>query len=341
MALSTGQINDAYQNALGRMPTGDELQRHVNRGDLEGSPGQNQLIRELGGTPPTPGGAGGAPSGSTSSVADIAKQMYELANQFRQPALTTLQESKAGIAPVYAGLRTTAEQQKPLLESRYQALLADITGETRKGVTQEMTSRGIPISSARTQDIIGQRVSGPIAQAGLMREQGMLDIDQLLATLAQQQLGSELGISGAQAQIQAGASPEAIQSALSIFGTQEQSRQAEASRQVQQALAQQQAQAQAQQFSWEQEQAAWQQPFQEAIWNKQAQPATTQPSQWQQQQSLTQQMLGQIGQGATLSNLISTFGHGLDLSKIVQLYSGASRYGAAKEDWAQQYLTDW
>ncbi len=50
MALSTGQVNDAFQNALGRMPTGDELRQHTGRGDLEGTPGQNQLIQELGGT---------------------------------------------------------------------------------------------------------------------------------------------------------------------------------------------------------------------------------------------------------------------------------------------------
>jgi hypothetical protein len=50
MALSTGQINDAFQQALGRFPTGDESQRIAARGDLEGSPGQQQLLAELGGS---------------------------------------------------------------------------------------------------------------------------------------------------------------------------------------------------------------------------------------------------------------------------------------------------
>lgn len=49
MALSTGQINDAFTNALGRPPTGEEIQRYSGRSDLEGSPGQQQLMSELGG----------------------------------------------------------------------------------------------------------------------------------------------------------------------------------------------------------------------------------------------------------------------------------------------------
>ena len=39
----------AYINALGRPPSGDELAAGTSRGDLEGSPGQSQLISELNG----------------------------------------------------------------------------------------------------------------------------------------------------------------------------------------------------------------------------------------------------------------------------------------------------
>ena len=50
MALSVGQINDAFVNAVGRPPTGEELRRYSSRGELDGSPGQQQLISELGGS---------------------------------------------------------------------------------------------------------------------------------------------------------------------------------------------------------------------------------------------------------------------------------------------------
>lgn len=49
MALSQGQINDAYQAALGRFPTGAETQAAQARGDLDGDPGKFALIGELGG----------------------------------------------------------------------------------------------------------------------------------------------------------------------------------------------------------------------------------------------------------------------------------------------------
>lgn len=49
MALSTGQVNDAFQKALGRMPTGDELRIYTSRGDLDGTNGQQVLINEISG----------------------------------------------------------------------------------------------------------------------------------------------------------------------------------------------------------------------------------------------------------------------------------------------------
>lgn len=46
MALSTGQINDAYQSALGRLPSNEEIQA-AQRSGLDGDPGKNRLISQL------------------------------------------------------------------------------------------------------------------------------------------------------------------------------------------------------------------------------------------------------------------------------------------------------
>jgi len=215
--------------------------------------------------------AGAAPSGATTgSPVDLAKQMYELTSQFRQPAISTLETGRAGIAPAYAGLTSAAEAQKTGIESRYQQLLQDITGETQKGVTQEMTRRGIPISSGMTQDIVGQRVAGPIAQAGVTREQGMLDINQLIASLGMGEQGAYSDLNQAIASIQAAAAPEAISSAQQLYGIQEQGRQSAAQRATQEAIAQIQAQTQAQQLGWQQQQWQTQWPYQQSLLEAQA-----------------------------------------------------------------------
>lgn len=64
--LSTGQVNDAYQQALGRAPTGDELSQYINDSSLDGSAGQQSLISKL---------TGG--NGSASSTNDPAQQLIQ------------------------------------------------------------------------------------------------------------------------------------------------------------------------------------------------------------------------------------------------------------------------
>ena len=54
--LSAGQVTDSFIQALGRPPTGEELQRYSSRGDLEGSSGQSKVISEI---KPVGGSTGG------------------------------------------------------------------------------------------------------------------------------------------------------------------------------------------------------------------------------------------------------------------------------------------
>lgn len=47
MALSTGQVNDAFNQVLGRNPNGDELRQYTSDQSLDGSPGQQVLRQRL------------------------------------------------------------------------------------------------------------------------------------------------------------------------------------------------------------------------------------------------------------------------------------------------------
>jgi len=143
-----------------------------------------------------------APQGNWQDMLKQATQMYQ---QAIQPQIQAIQAMPAQA------------------ESRYQQLLADIKGETQKGVTQEMTRRGIPVSSGMTQDIVGQRVAAPIAQAGQIREESLANIAQQLAAL------------------QSGAMTGGINTGLSLYGTQMGAQESAANRALQlQQLQQQQ-----------------------------------------------------------------------------------------------------
>ena len=186
------------------------------------------------------GGAAGATSGAGNYI-DIAKQMYELANQQRQPAIQTLQGGRAGIGTAYGGLVTQAQAQKPLLEQQYQNLLADVTKTTREAATQEYTRRGIPLSSGVVEQTVGSRLAPQIANVGQQRAVGLQGVDQLVANLGMQQQGAYQNLDQAVAAIQAGASPEAITSAQNIYNQQQQASQQAASLALQQQIANQNA----------------------------------------------------------------------------------------------------
>ena len=125
-----------------------------------------------------------------------APQQYQAAQQYQAPQvdfdalLKQAQELyQQTIQPQVQAMGTMPAQA----ESRYQQLLKDVTAQTQKGVTEEMTRRGIPISSGMTQDIVGQRVATPIAQAGQIREETLANIAQQLAAL---QSGAMTGATG-------------------------------------------------------------------------------------------------------------------------------------------------
>lgn len=201
MALSTGQVNDAYQQALGRNPTGQELQKYTGDQSFDGSPGQQRLISQLKGVPYNPQNSNqGFASNSTpqnTNFEDLANKAIQMNQQAVQPAVTALQATK-----------------QPL-QDRYTALLSQIKNnqsiaENRQTVTtnNELGARGILPSSGLAQQTltnavnpITQEYSSEYAQGVAGEQSDLADIDAKIA------------------QILSGAATSGINTGASLYGT--------------------------------------------------------------------------------------------------------------------------
>ncbi len=207
MALSTGQINDAFQQALGRPPTGAEIAAYSQDNSLEGSPGQQTLIQRLN---PSAGSSGGFNIGGkfspTIDPIAAAKQAQQLQIEANQPAISTLQGQKSDLAGRYQDLLdsiTAAEE--PAVNS---ATVATSSELAKRGITndstlgqQELAKNLLPVTTT-----FGQLKS----QTGLAETQ---DLNTLAANIASLQAGNVPGalsfgnnLANAAAQIAAAAS---------------------------------------------------------------------------------------------------------------------------------------
>jgi hypothetical protein len=184
---------------------------------------------------------GSSSSSGVSSVTDLAKQMYELANQFRQPAINTLESSRAGIGTAYSGLTAAAQAQQPLVEQNYQNLLKDVTQTTRNAAANEFSQRGIPLSSGLVEQTVGTRLAPQIANVGQQRATSLQGIQDLIANLGMGQQSAYSNLDSAIAAIQAASAPEAISSAQNIYSQQQQAQQAAATLALQKLIAEQNA----------------------------------------------------------------------------------------------------
>jgi len=205
------------------------------------------------------------------------------------------------------------EATKPALETRYQQLLSDITGYTTKATSAEFSRRGIPLSSGIYETALAEKIEPRVQAVGAMREESYADLERAIAA------------------VESSYGPEAIQAAQSMYSTQEASRASAAQLALQQATQ-----------AFEREQYEWQKPYEERMYEYQlGQPyyAPTQQTQWQSQQTVANQVLAQAKKGATLSQLVSQFGGGIDVGEIVRLYTGVNYYGPPTEAWAQQYIS--
>lgn len=192
--LSTGQVNDAFQQALGRAPTGGELSQYTNNGAFNGGAGQQQLISQLGGKPASSVSNPTSTSVSVPSFNDVVNNAQQLQNfqiQANQPAIQSL------------------GSQSNDLQSRYSDLLNSIKGQGSVAVNaqtlatnNELGKRGISSDSgvgAQTMASallpVTTQYAGLTAQTGLQEQQ---DVNSIASQIAQLQAGnSAAAISGA------------------------------------------------------------------------------------------------------------------------------------------------
>lgn len=175
MSLSTGQITDAFQTALGRNPTGTELAQYSQNTNLEGSPGQQTLISQLNPnkattTPNVSPAAGSITDPQT--IIDMAQKAQIAANQ---PAIATL---------------GTAQTD---LTTRYQTLLDSITSAEQPAIdvnTAQANAANAARGIAPTSELAAKNVAGIVApittQFGQLKAQTGVSEQQDLNTLAGQ-----------------------------------------------------------------------------------------------------------------------------------------------------------
>lgn len=267
------------------------------------------------------GGGGGQPSGA--DVIASAQRIFEQQQRFLQPALSTLEASRAKISPTFGALRTTTEAQRPTIEQRYQDTLEEITKVTRGAAAQEFSTRGIPLSSGLVEQTVGSRLGPQISQAATQRDVNLLGLEQLLANIGVSEFEAGRDIDLTAAGFQAGLGQTAISGGLQEFGIREQGRLSAIDQAIQQnqlRLAQQES---ARDFGFQQEQFEF---------KKQQALKPGKATQFETQQGLRQDLLQQASTGQNLTNLINTFGAGLDQKEIIQLYNLVSPFGVAKEE---------
>lgn len=197
----------------------------------------------------TGGGATGS-GGGVSNPADLAQQMYQQLQTFKQPAISTLQASRGNIPNIYAPYQAQAEAQKPLIEQQYQKTLGDITKYTTQAQSAEFGKRGIPLSSGVYDTSLARAIEPQTQAAALSRNTSLQGIQDLIGGFAGQQAQSNINLDMAISAIQSATGMDAISAAQALYNAQQQAQQQQAS----QALAQQQLALQQQQQTYQQSQ---------------------------------------------------------------------------------------
>lgn len=171
-------------------------------------------------------GATGAPSGgaTTQDPVALAQQMYQQLQQFKQPAIQTLQAGQPAIGQMFATQRATVEAEKDPLTLRYQNLLKDITQREEMTASEEFSRRGIPLSSGLVSQVLAKRLGPQIERVGLEKETGLRDLQKLLAGLTTGEAQMGLDLNSAIAAIQAATGTDAITAAMQLYQYQTQAK---------------------------------------------------------------------------------------------------------------------
>lgn len=166
-------------------------------------------------------------SGSNNAV-DIAKQLLQFQQQSNQPAIQSLQASIPEVSSKFATTKQGLESQKVPLEQRYSNLLDQIKGNQEADISQqnlttsrEFGRRGIPTTSGIFEQTIGEKTrpinqyyTGQATEAGISKEENLMNLNQLIASLTGEETEQTRAIQNAIAGLQAGDSSSAITQAL-------------------------------------------------------------------------------------------------------------------------------
>ncbi len=180
MALSRGQINDAFREALGRMPTDQEANAASSRGDLDGDPGKFALIAELGGNPES---VTDSIFRTADSVIDEFKKAGERSGQFDKDSPFSFDEALAQASakerfdPFFEAelgeFTTGIDRQRARSEQDESALRQELTTRTEDFVGRAKRQLDEAIDSSRE----GFAGAGLLRSGQRLRREGQLKIE--------------------------------------------------------------------------------------------------------------------------------------------------------------------
>jgi len=182
MALSTGQVNDAYQAALGRMPSGSELSQYTSDNSLDGDPGKNSLISSLKSS--ASGGSSGSAGNVQSALSAYQGVVANIASKYNQPTLSDseiMSQVKSALIP------STPAPEVPNLVQSYATLRGDpsVTGLEKKLSDLKQQQNLIKTTTRMTQATEeGKPVAMNVISGRQTEEQRMADIQ--LSSLSDQ-----------------------------------------------------------------------------------------------------------------------------------------------------------
>jgi len=302
-------------------------------------------------------GVSSSPYSSVSpSVASIPDPI-ETAQRFRQfniasnqPYISSLQARIPEIQQRFTTQRTQIEGEKEPLKQRYQNIIDELKrretvelGQTSTTKSREFGRRGLPLSSGlfdvelqESQRPTREYFTGQTKEVGLGQEADLRQLANLQASLGGQETEALGGVQNIIGQLSTGEPTSALQNALQILNTQQQTQENAFTRAQQLRIAEMENQAK--RYMSPEEQAL--KAAQTAYYLREAgQPySPTKPTEIQLSTQAKNQLISQARSGVTLGNLVQQFGGSLGLNDIVKLYTAVSPYGPPKEGWAKGIL---
>lgn len=182
MALSTGQVNDAFQKALGRNPTGSEISQYTNDNSYDGSAGQNSLIAQL-------GGSGGGSDPAQAALDYIQKNANDIASKWTDYQSKMTAYEKANPFSLDDALAKETAASKQIIDPYYNQKLSDYM-------------HGVQIATSRSLEDQNRMITETLADKDAYNGQAKATLDTALLNAGQQYSDAGSYDSGARARSQ-------------------------------------------------------------------------------------------------------------------------------------------